>query len=238
MSSDSPSRARRAPRETRRRRRSSLSAPEGTIVGIAADAHSIKVNATNVAELYRALSVEDFGQVFLVARARGDVTRLPAILREAAMVDPRVIPTTSLLAEDFDRRMSSPRIAGAIAGGVGGLTLLLACIGIFGVVSYGVALRTKEIGIRVALGARPVSLLGSIVRQVLTPVGCRRGHRPDRGDSDRPRAVGRSVLPAVWRSDRLRCRAGDFRDGGSSGGVVARGESAARQSGRRAYGIR
>ena len=132
----------------------SLSTPEGTIVGIAADAHAIKVNATNVAELYRPLSVEDFAEVYLVARARTDVTRLPAILREAAMVDPRVIPTTSLLAEDFDRRMSSSRIAGAIASGIGGLTLLLACIGIFGVVSYGVALRTKEIGIRVALGAR------------------------------------------------------------------------------------
>jgi ABC-type antimicrobial peptide transport system permease subunit len=50
------------------------------------------------------------------------------------------------------------------------LTLALACLGIFGVVSYGVALRTKEIGIRVALGARQPALLRSIVRQVLTPV--------------------------------------------------------------------
>ncbi|HUQ86694.1 MAG TPA: FtsX-like permease family protein, partial [Vicinamibacterales bacterium] len=43
-------------------------------------------------------------------------------------------------------------------------------LGIFGVVSYGVALRTKEIGIRVALGAPQPALLRSIVRQVLTPV--------------------------------------------------------------------
>ena len=49
--------------------------------------------------------------------------------------------------------------------------LALACLGIFGVVSYGVALRTKEIGIRVALGARQPALLRSIVRQVLKPVG-------------------------------------------------------------------
>ena len=62
-------------------------------------------------------------------------------------------------------------MASAIAAGIGVLTLALACLGIFGVVSYGVALRTKEIGIRVALGARQPALLRSIVRQVLTPVG-------------------------------------------------------------------
>ena len=145
--------------------------PKTTITGVAADAHAIKVNATNAAEVYTPLRVDDFSEVFLVARARADVTRLPAILREAAAFDPRVIPTTSLLAEDFDRNMSGPRIAGAIASGIGALTLLLVCIGIFGVVSHGVALRTKEIGIRVALGARPPRLLASIVRQILTPVG-------------------------------------------------------------------
>ena len=67
--------------------------------------------------------------------------------------------------------MQGPRMASAIAAGIGVLTLALACLGIFGVVSYGVALRTKEIGIRVALGARQPALLRSIVRQVLTPVG-------------------------------------------------------------------
>ena len=72
--------------------------------------------------------------------------------------------------EDFDRRMQGPRMTSAIASGVGLLTLALACLGIFGVVSYGVALRTKEIGIRVALGAQHPALLGAIVRQVLTPV--------------------------------------------------------------------
>jgi len=87
------------------------------------------------------------------------------------MLDTRVIPAAHAMHEDFDRRMQGPRIASALAGGIGILTLALACLGIFGVVSYGVALRTKEIGIRVALGARHPALLASIVRQVLTPVG-------------------------------------------------------------------
>jgi predicted permease len=142
-----------------------------TIIGVAADAHSIKPDATDVAELYRPLTPQDFSYVELVARARNDADRLPPILREAATLDARVIPAARAMHEDFDRRMHGPRIAGAIAAGIGMLTLALACLGIFGVVSYGVALRTKEIGIRVALGARQPALLRSIVRQVLKPVG-------------------------------------------------------------------
>lgn len=147
------------------------SAAKATIIGVAGDAHSIKVEANNVAELYLPLKPEDFSVVYLVARARTDADRLPPVLREAATLDARVIPTAHAMHEDFDRRMAGPRMASTIAAGIGALTLALACLGIFGVVSYGVALRTKEIGIRVALGARQPALLRSIVRQVLTPVG-------------------------------------------------------------------
>jgi hypothetical protein len=148
------------------------SAESSTIIGVASDAHSIKVEANNVAELYRPLTAPDFSEVFLVARARQDADLLPRILRDAAAaVDPRVIPTAHAMREDFDRRMQGPRLTSAIATGIGVLTLALACLGIFGVVSYGVALRTKEIGIRVALGAQQPALLRAILRQVLTPVG-------------------------------------------------------------------
>jgi macrolide transport system ATP-binding/permease protein len=144
---------------------------QATIIGVAADAHSIKVGADNVAEHYQPLTPRDFSEVFLVARARGDADRLLPVLREAATLDPRVIPTARAMHEDFDREMLAPRMASAIAAAIGLLTLALACLGIFGVVSYGVALRTKEIGIRVALGAQQPALLRAIVRQVLTPVG-------------------------------------------------------------------
>ena len=142
-----------------------------TIVGIASDAHAIKVEANNVAELYKPLVTDDYSEVFLVARARRDADRLPGILREAASLDARVIPEAHTMRQDFDHQMQGPRMTSAIASGVGLLTLALACLGIFGVVSYGVALRTKEIGIRMALGARQTALLRAIIRRVLTPVG-------------------------------------------------------------------
>jgi predicted permease len=145
-------------------------AKASTVIGVAADAHTIKVDANDVAELYRPLTLADFSYVELVTRARTNADRLPPILREAGMLDARVIPSARAMHEDFDRRMQGPRIASAIVTGIGVLTLALACLGIFGVVSYGVALRTKEIGIRVALGARQPALLRSIVGQVLKPV--------------------------------------------------------------------
>ena len=144
--------------------------PSDIIVGVAADAHTIKVNATDVTEVYRPLTREDFGVVSLVARGRSDAARLVPILREAAEQDSRVIASVRLLRDDFDRRMRGSRVAGAVASGIGALTLLLTCLGIFGVVSYSVALRTKEIGIRTALGADRPSLLRALLRQVLSPV--------------------------------------------------------------------
>jgi predicted permease len=158
-------------------RRFPQSAAEGSsdsslIIGVANDAHAIKVEANNVAELYRPLTSRDFSdEVFIVARARHDADLLPPILREAGALDPRVIPASHAMHVDFEHRMQGPRLTSAIAGGVGALTLALACLGIFGVVSYGVALRMKEIGIRVALGAQQPALLRAIVRQILTPVG-------------------------------------------------------------------
>jgi ABC-type antimicrobial peptide transport system permease subunit len=150
--------------------KSAIERSEGTIIGIAADAHAVKVEANNVAELYRPLKPKDFSMVFLIARARSDAERLLPVLREAASLDSRVIPEAHAMHEDFERRMQGPRIASGLSAAIGLLTLALACLGIFGVVSYGVALRTKEIGIRVALGAQQPALVQAIVRQVLTPV--------------------------------------------------------------------
>jgi ABC-type antimicrobial peptide transport system permease subunit len=73
--------------------------------------------------------------------------------------------------EDFASEMRGPRLAGAVTAAVGLITLALACLGIFGTVSFSVALRTKEIGVRLALGAGQPALLRALMRTVLTPVG-------------------------------------------------------------------
>ena len=146
------------------------SKPGATIVGVAGDAHSIRIESAYTSELYRPLRDDDYVQAILIARARGDAATLPAILREAAAIDSRILPGVGLLRDTYERRLTGTRIASAIAVSTGVLTLLIACLGIFGVVSYSATLRVKEFGIHMALGAEATSVVRLMVRQIVWPV--------------------------------------------------------------------
>ena len=129
------------------------SKPVATIVGVAGDAHAIRVEAVDTSELYRPLAAEEYVQAVLIVRARGDAATLAPVLSEAASMDSRILPGVGLLRDSFERRVAGTRVASGIAAGTGLLTLVIACLGIFGVVSYGATLRIKEFGIHLALGA-------------------------------------------------------------------------------------
>jgi len=146
------------------------SKPAATIIGVAGDAHAIRLGSVRSSELYRPLVENDYLSAVLIARARGDVTLLAPVLREAAMIDARILPGVGLLRDAFERRMIGARIASAIAIGTGLLTLTIACLGIFGVVSYGATQRTKEFGIHLALGAKRPAIVRLVVRQIVWPV--------------------------------------------------------------------
>jgi predicted permease len=146
------------------------SKPEATIVGVAGDAHSIRVESVYTSELYRPLSAEEYVQAILIARARGDAATLAPVLREAASIDSRILPGVGLLSDSFERRVAGTRVASVIALSTGLLTLVIACLGIFGVVSYGATLRIKEFGIHLALGAERAAVIRLVVRQIIWPV--------------------------------------------------------------------
>ena len=146
------------------------SEPTATIIGVAGDAHSIRIESAYTAELYRPLRDDDYVDAILIARARGDAATLAPVLREAAAIDSRILPGVSLLRDTFESRLTGTRIASAIAVSTGLLTLLIACLGIFGVVSYGATLRVKEFGIHIALGAEASSVVRLVVRQIVWPV--------------------------------------------------------------------
>jgi ABC-type antimicrobial peptide transport system permease subunit len=77
----------------------------------------------------------------------------------------------------FDESIRRPRLLAQLLGGFAGLALLLAAIGTYGVLSYMVAERRREIGIRMALGADQGSVLGQVMKQglVLTAIGVAAG---------------------------------------------------------------
>jgi hypothetical protein len=141
------------------------------IVGVVGDAHTIKITANNVAEMYSPLHPERYAQFQLIARARTDAQRLTGPMRQAARAaDDRVLAEVTLMRAEFDKKLRPSRLASAIAALTGLLALTLACLGIYGVVSFGAALRTKEIGIRMALGASRPAVVRMLVRQQAWPL--------------------------------------------------------------------
>jgi predicted permease len=139
-----------------------------TIVGVAADAKLIKITATNTAESYAPITPESMRNALLMARV--DNNQLDALRAAANRVNPSIAPAVRWMRDDFESRMLAPKLMSLGASVIGLLALSLTSVGIFGLVAYTVSLRTKEIGIRMALGARAQSVLWLIVRGLTWPI--------------------------------------------------------------------
>jgi putative ABC transport system permease protein len=140
------------------------------VVGVARDGKYRTLGEAQRPFVYRALLQDDSTDRILIVRIAGDPRPVMGEIREIARQLDGKIPMLRLqtLEERTAISLLLPKTGAALFGLFGLLGLVLASVGLYGVISYTASQRTHEIGIRMALGARPRQILELIIRQGLT----------------------------------------------------------------------
>jgi predicted permease len=142
-----------------------------TVIGVVADAriNGLKDNAAMVYLPYWAFTPVTLS--YLVRSAQPSDALIPEIRRAIWQIDPQVaIPTLKSMDEQVSDSVTTDRFQAMVLTGFGAAALLLAVLGVYGVLAYSVSLRQKEFGIRIALGSDKNALIGLMLRQAAYPV--------------------------------------------------------------------
>lgn len=139
--------------------------PMCTVVGVVTDTRDVEISKTAVPEMYLPYLQQPGSDFYVVVRAiRNPQTIADAVRQQIWKLDEHLPVQSMMTMEDaMELSVSTARYRTVLLSCFGGISLLLALLGLYGVVSYFVSRRTHEIGIRIALGANPNEILRMIV---------------------------------------------------------------------------
>jgi predicted permease len=142
---------------------------EHEVIGVVADVKNTSLTADAEPAIYSSVRQFPFLQMYLVAEGRAPAEQIVARVREHVRRLDAGMPLGEVrtLARVLERPTDTSRFLSLLMTTIACLALLLAAVGIYGILSFTVTQRTREIGIRMALGARPRDVLRMVMRQGL-----------------------------------------------------------------------
>ena len=147
--------------------------PTYQVIGVARDTRGVLLNGSDSEQIYMPMPQGRLQEYPILIRTQSAPAQIMnAIGPTISSIDPNLVAYSFTLEEMLRQTESflASSISATIASTIGMLGLLLASMGIFGTVSYIVVLRTREVGIRIALGAKKRDILGLILRESTRPV--------------------------------------------------------------------
>ncbi len=147
--------------------------PAYEVIGVARDTRGVLLNGSDSEQIYMPLPEDKLQNYPILIRTRGAPAQIMNAIGPTILSVDQNLVAYSFTLEEMLRQTESflaSSISAAIASSIGMLGLLLASMGIYGTVSYIVVLRTREVGIRIALGAKKRDILGLMLRESTRPV--------------------------------------------------------------------